>query len=88
MMEWQPIETAPKDGTWFVIFTHGRYEVGRYDPTSWDTFQDAGDGLYRKVSVHVSDWAEFNNFSAATHWMPLPDPRQWKPIEPAPMEVI
>ena len=76
---WQPIETALKDGTWFVILTHGRYEVGRYNPTSWDTFEDVGNGLYRKVAVPMSNWSGFNNFSAATHWMPLPAPPEVLP---------
>ena len=71
---WQPIETAPRDGTFFVIFTHGEYEVGRYAPSFWASFEDAGNGYYKKVDRHMTDWSGFNNFHAATHWMPLPPP--------------
>ena len=61
-MKWQPIETAPEDGTWVhvywptmpitrypqVAFNHG-------DEYGWDTPDDYG---------HVQP----------THWMPLPSP--------------
>lgn len=75
MSEWQPIETAPKDGSWFVIWTHGQPEVGRFDPLMWADYEPIdGTDLYRKTEKSVLDWRGFNNFHAATHWMPLPEP--------------
>ena len=75
MSDWNPdMSKAPTDGTMFVIFTRGDYEVGRYDPSSWESFEDAGNGFYRKVERHMTDWRGFNNFHRATHWMPLPKP--------------
>lgn len=76
--EWRPIETAPKDGTWFLIVnaTDGceSMECGRYDPMMMERFVGAGDGLYRKEMQSVMDWRGFNNIHRATHWLPLPQP--------------
>ena len=77
-MGWQPIETAPKDGSIFVtINAHfpDEIEVCQYDPTLWDGFNERPDGLYEKVTQIVSEWSS-NNFHRATHWMPLPEPPQ------------
>ena len=78
MSEWQPIATAPKDGTFFIICRAGEgfesYEVGRFDPMLWDSYVEVGDGLYRKECKAVYDWRGFNNMHRATHWMPLPEP--------------
>lgn len=66
LVEWKPIESAPKDGTWIVLtdgekvspgFWHGTY-FGR-DP-DWITY------------THRSD-AELVPFKP-THWMNLPQP--------------
>lgn len=64
--EWQPIETAPKDGTWvlcwnkwdgIIVLRHtSRSRAGRY---SW-----RGDTGFWYVP---------------THWMPLPEPPEEKP---------
>ncbi len=77
---WQPIETAPKDGT--QILAAGSFckaYDGKLGPFSiwvvkWEEseeLQDAGDGLFRKVKT--GQWCGSINFQA-THWMPLPDP--------------
>ena len=75
MSNWQPIETAPRDGTWFVICRAGTpgYEVGCFDPLMFPQYVEAENGLYRKVVQKVYDWTGFNNFHRATHWMPLPE---------------
>jgi len=68
MTEWQPIETAPKDGTdiliyqppekiWGLIFEHVIY-VCHFD----------GRGRWTE-----SDGERYSNFKP-THWMPLPEP--------------
>jgi hypothetical protein len=82
---WQPIETAPKDGTWFLIcnaddgfdsYEVGSYdpEVGSYDPTFWPEYVEVEGGLYRKEMKTSYEWRGFNNLHRATHWMPLPEP--------------
>ena len=78
-MDWQPIETAPKDGSWIAVCKAGEHdsiECGYYKPFEIDAYEPAGDGLFRKVrqSVPWCDWGPINNFHRATHWMPLPAP--------------
>ena len=60
MMEWQPIETAPMDGTPLILglITHGkvwRVFDGRHNGLAWYAI----DGTY---------------IPSPTHWMPLPVP--------------
>lgn len=77
---WRPIESAPRDGTWFVIFIptddRGWFEVGRHDPYMTTDYVETepGSGLYRAEKRPSYDWRGFNNFHRATHWMPLPEP--------------
>jgi hypothetical protein len=59
MMEWKPIETAPKDGT--TIITWEPDGKGVYfewwDEDSW---------------YYDEEWG--NGSKNPTHWMPLPEP--------------
>lgn len=77
-MTWQPIETAPKDGTWFMICNtkdgFDSYEVGCHDPMLWPEYVEVDGGLFRKEMKPIHVWRGFNNMHRATHWMPLPDP--------------
>lgn len=68
MTEWQPIETAPKDGTHVLIYVPGSrrlvceawwampYEAAPAAQCWWQTAD------YRVLPEH------------AAHWMPLPEP--------------
>lgn len=63
-MTWQPIETAPKDGTEILACTEGFPESHRI--VHW--YSDAGcwwdhDGLF-----------DYPDDPWLTHWMPLPEP--------------
>jgi hypothetical protein len=83
MSDWQPIETAPRDGTWFMVCNaddeYESYEVGRYLPLWRYKYVEVGDGLFRKERVSDYDWEGFNNFHRATHWMTLPEPPNQPP---------
>lgn len=56
---WQPIETAPKDGTW-VILARSNDAVG---PNYWTDYWIGSD---------IQDWAKSTLSNPPTHWMPLP----------------
>lgn len=59
---WQPIETAPKDGTKILAnFTHPEVEY-------WPVV------AYWTDAVDMQRWAGFPRDAQPTHWMPLPQP--------------
>lgn len=61
-MEWQPIETAPKDGTDILTWTHLPDAFNPYIVVKWK----------RGTWVAVDPLGEY----LPTHWMPLPEPPQ------------
>ena len=72
-MSWQPIETAPKDGTYVLLVAApwvpavGRWYEDRecFDYVDSDTFPD--EASWELYLAHVGTWP-------LTHWMPLPEP--------------
>lgn len=88
--QWQPIETAPKDGTYIILYGSFARWGSPEKPFAWMTnwqqyetrgdasYEPAGDGLYRKVEAKRAGWSGEMNF-VATHWMPMPDPPTVQP---------
>jgi len=68
---WQPIETAPKDGTLFVavgfVKEHAYATVGGFE--LWDIEE----GIWGFHDHNASEWFE-DEKDWPTHWMPLPEP--------------
>lgn len=58
-MKWQPIETAPKDGTRFIAFRKG------YSESMGIVWQ--GESMQPQAVFGVT-------FVGCTHWQPLPEP--------------
>jgi hypothetical protein len=76
---WQPIETAPRDGSWFVICREDEtdfFEVGNYETMMGYSYEEVNEGLYRRREFFITEWGSFSNFHRATHWRPLPAPPQ------------
>ena len=64
MIDWQPIETAPRDGKRIlVIDADGLVDVAQWGIGAW--FQPEG--------IWTGGGGDYGIYSA-THWMPLPDP--------------
>lgn len=79
-MNWQPISTAPKDGTRILIVrveddgkVYDEMEITEWCSMEQSHFEETEGGLFRKV---IDEPLEFwnGNGHRATHWMPLPDP--------------
>jgi hypothetical protein len=74
-MTWQPIETAPKDGTLVDIWVTGK---GRYTDCRWQEAWTAtrGDGKTRPAGwlwlTGYDEYSEIFQPAAVSHWMPLP----------------
>lgn len=74
VIAWQPIDTAPKDGTRVLLFVEKRVEIGR--------FVDSATLEYGVETSRVQEWHIMMGFptirllgdptATPTHWMPLP----------------
>jgi hypothetical protein len=68
---WRPIESAPKNGTWFLAFGGGCEGVQRVSylerTGAWDV----------EGNLTLDDYdTEPDGYCRPTHWMPLPAPHQ------------
>lgn len=85
-MEWQPIETAPRDGSSILLLAHGMVIEAWYSPGSWSEDTPISPAEYSgAVWVAFDDAVQFEIEEGAgpdgcdlhgpvTHWMPLPPP--------------
>lgn len=72
MSEWQPIETAPRDGRPILLWCNDRqYVCGE--------FWSRADGSAGWEIGHRIDGTVICLGLPATHWMPLPEPPEDKP---------
>lgn len=70
MTEWQPIETAPKDGTSILAFMPDAAEQFRIMPIEMLDFNDGDGPQWWQADVDDGHPLEVT----PTHWMPLPQP--------------
>lgn len=66
--KWQPIETAPKDGTAILIFSEGLVRVGCYCAGGWSEW------VYLTRRLPGGYDATIIYAAKPTHWMRLPAP--------------
>jgi len=84
---WMPIESAPKDGTWFVAYrpepklgTWSRVLISRWlEETEAFVFVEEAFDIYRDDIEETNDrgyhrWHLYELGNGPLHWMPLPDP--------------
>lgn len=82
MSEWQPIETAPKDGTDLLLYTAEGITQGQYlDPEKDGPDSMGHDGGWMSYDGYSYPGRSFGNpkyfcdpQAQPTHWMPLPEP--------------
>ncbi len=76
MSEWQPIETAPRDGTSILVYVRGLEPVSASE-CSWigAIYWSWFDPIKYPALATSNGWAclPWQN-SQPTHWMPLPEP--------------
>lgn len=79
MSEWRPIETAPKDGTWVLIFTADEVlddAKGRQICVAqWSDYLNGGKTTPRWMFAWF-DGGYLGPCGEPTHWQPLPTPPQ------------
>ena len=77
---WQPIETAPKDGTELILARGERVTVGAWVEWKEEAPEYTAHGVYLGNFEQDSgaDWFSwdggFSEDEPPTHWMPLPQP--------------
>lgn len=69
-MNWQPIETAPKDGSDILILT-SEYEKRKVTSAYYESEDDTWVPV--KLSVHGCGCCR-GDYPKPSHWMPLPEP--------------
>lgn len=84
MAEWQPIESAPKDGRKIILFYRNRGGLPRTVMGMWLTDERAneidnvGVGLEAGWYERIDNWDDFTHVAIhegePTHWQPLPEP--------------
>lgn len=74
-MGWQPISTAPKDGTVVLVYRPDAYGWGgKVDLAYWDDDRYAKKPRPYWHSARLIIDIQESRRMAPTHWMPLPDP--------------
>lgn len=65
-MIWQPIETAPKDGTWVLLALYNEgFRIWEYTSVRWSR--------YCWANGQGAGWIEPNKW---THWTPITPPER------------
>lgn len=71
-LEWQQIETAPRDGTRIILGSAGNEPV----MGSWREYADGGGWSHGDEESDVPYGPMDDPRWTPTHWMPLPEPPQ------------
>lgn len=80
-MNWQPIKTAPKDGTRVLLHDNGNVVIGRWLPDAAFGEHQTGPG-WQIFDCELDDWYAWA-IKDPTEWMPVPDPPKTAQSHPA-----
>lgn len=76
MSDWQPIDTAPKDGSWILL-------TGGKDAQGWDHDEPQPPMVVAQWASYAECWqfawydsGYYGEYDQPTHWLPLPQPLQ------------
>jgi hypothetical protein len=72
MREWQPIETAPKDGTRLLLWCVHHNAQYADDPVEFSRWAGAVIGSW--TNHNGGGWTWSGHAGTPIHWMPLPEP--------------
>lgn len=71
---WQPIETAPKDGTPILVWAKGSWSIAHLSRVrssgEWIAMAAGDEAIRHQYENGDEDYVVV----VPTHWMPLPDP--------------
>jgi len=76
MTNWQPMDTAPKDGTWVLVYDDGVQVVAKYmwqNNWLWATHLDVSDWHWA-THLDASEGHKVYQTCVPSRWMPLPNP--------------
>ncbi len=71
-MEWQPIETAPKDGAYIQVANAGGVWIAHWMPVAVSGYRF--DDPWRSCMLNHYHIPERARYGKPTHWAPLPPP--------------
>ena len=72
-MEWQPIETAPKDEV-ILLYRPDAIKWAKVAPGKWEPQEHyTRPSPYWEICLHIGGAYESRKWPP-THWMPLPEP--------------
>lgn len=82
-MEWQPIETAPKDGTEILGLHHYKghepdYSIVRWQHAKWGAYAWVAQADGQRAIESQTDFGTDYVEPFVTHWMNLPSPPKEK----------
>ena len=77
-IEWQPIETVPRDGTKVLLVQDEWVEIGYWRADEWGEYETVSEKDGRRIQQWTTRttgyWGGAEAIYEPTHWMPVPKP--------------